>query len=251
LKLAVALYTFKPPLLMKRVIPMKILSCSHVLLFALLLQGTVTQAVAQSRPDTVPVQVSHYMARLATFRKAPVTTGKILFFGDDAIEKGNWRKLLKDSSVVQRGISGDNTFGLLNRLDEVARFKPSRLFLLVGANDLARGVPVARVLENLFTTVGQLHARTPSTQVLIISLLPVNPTMKNFPALHPADEQLRELNGQLKKYQEVIRYTFVDVYGVVLDQQNNLNASYSTDGIHLNLAGYQAWVEHLKKQKFL
>jgi len=234
--------------LMKRVSLMKAAFLVSNLLLTLLI-GSGRQAIAQSRPDTVPVQLSHYNSRLALFRKAPAIQGKIMFLGDDVIERGNWRRMLKDSSIVQRGISGDNTFGVLNRLDEATRFKPSNVFVHVGANDLARGVPVARVMENLFALVGQLHARVPSAQVVLMGMLPVNSAMKNFPTLHARDEEIRELNSQLKKYKDVIKYTFVDVYTPLLDQQNALNATLTTDGVHLNPAGYQVLMDHLKNIK--
>lgn len=246
--MALALYTFKPCLL-KRVSPMK----ASIYTFGLLLAGLfgAVQGEAQTRLDTLPVRLQHYGSRLAAFQKAPVAVVKIMFLGDDVIEQGNWRRLLKDSTVVQRGISGDNTFGVLHRLDEAARFKPGKIIILLGANDLARGLPVARVLENLFSLAGQVHGRVPNAQVVMMSLLPVNATVKDFPALHARDEDIRELNGQLKKYQEVIKYTFVDVYTPLLDQQNNLHTSYTIDGVHLNPAGYQVLLEQLKKQKLL
>ena len=46
-----------------------------------------------------------------------------------------------------------------------------------------------------------------------------------------------KLNGQLKKYPEIIRYTFVDMYTPLLDQQNSLHTVYTTDGVHLNPTG--------------
>jgi lysophospholipase L1-like esterase len=235
---------------MKRVSRMKASIYAQFLLLAGL-TGWGQEAMAQARPDTVPVQLQHYSSRLAAFRKAPVTVGKIMFLGDDVIEQGNWRRMLKDSTIVQRGISGDNTFGVLHRLDEAARFKPGKIIIQVGANDLARGVPVARVLENLFSLVGQAHARVPNAPVVVMSLLPVNAAVKNFPTWHARDEDIRELNGQLKKYQEIIRYTFVDVYTPLLDHQNSLQTAYTTDGVHLNPAGYQVLLEQLKKQKLL
>ncbi len=224
-------------------------AATYISFSILLLTVPANRIIAQSRPDTVPIQWQHYNARLAAFRKAPVTQGKIMFLGDDMIERGNWRRMLKDSSVVQRGISGDNTFGVHNRLEEVARFKPLKVFVHVGANDLARGVPVARVMENLFALVGQLHARLPQAKVVLISLLPVNPTMKNFPTLHARDEEIRELNAQLKKYQEVIRYAYVDAYSLLTDQQNYLQVTHTMDGVHLNPAGYQVLVDQMRKQE--
>jgi len=51
---------------------------------------------------------------------------------------GDFKKLLKDSTAINRGIGGDITFGILNRLEEVQRFKPSKLFICIGINDLSK-----------------------------------------------------------------------------------------------------------------
>ena len=79
-----------------------------------------SNALAQKRGyDTIPNVPDHYKVRLAKFRTEPVVLDKIMFVGNSITEGGNWRRLLKDSTVINRGISGDNTFGLLNRLDEI------------------------------------------------------------------------------------------------------------------------------------
>jgi hypothetical protein len=75
------------------------------------------ELIAQKRNyDTLPNLPEHYTKRLAEFKKQPIVKGKVIMLGNSITEGGNWKKLLKDSTVINRGISGDVTFGVINRL---------------------------------------------------------------------------------------------------------------------------------------
>ena len=206
---------------------------------------------AQVSYDTLPNLPEHYTLRLEKFKKEPVVTGKILFLGNSITEGGNWRKLLKDSSIINRGISGDNTFGVLQRLDEITKRKPSRIFLLIGVNDLSKNIPNEAIIENIFAIVGKIRSASPKTKIFVQSLLPVNPGVKNFPVNFARQENILAINGQVKKYGTVFKFTYVDIYGQFLDKQNMLDARFTDDGLHLNAAGYLHWVSYLKKSAYL
>lgn len=213
--------------------------------------GVMTNAHAQATYDTIPNVPDHYVKRLSQFRGEKNSTGKIMFLGNSITEGGNWRKLLKDSSVVNRGISGDNTFGVLQRLDEVVRHKPSKLFLLIGVNDLSKNIPNAVVIENIFAIVSKIRAGSPKTVIYVQSILPVNPAVKGFMTRFSKQDDILEINKQLAKYQEALKYIFVDIHDQFLDQKKMLDARFTGDGLHLNPAGYVHWVQYLKKKKYL
>ncbi len=69
------------------------------------------QRVFRNPYDTLPNLPEHYASRLAKFKVEKATRNHILFLGNSITEGGNWRKLLGDSTVINRGISGDNTLG--------------------------------------------------------------------------------------------------------------------------------------------
>lgn len=201
--------------------------------------------------DSLPNQPEYYKTRVAVFRAEQATTGKIVFLGNSITEGGKWRTLLKDSTIVSRGISGDITFGVLGRLDEVTRHKPTKVILLIGVNDLSKKIPNSVIIQNIFSIVGRIHSESPKTHVFVQSILPVNPGHKNFPPNYSQQGNIEEINGQLKKYHEALKYTYVDLYSHFLDDRLLLDLKYSTDGLHLNHAGYVHWVAYLKKQKCL
>ncbi len=213
--------------------------------------GMAVNAFSQAAYDTLPNVPDHYTKRLALFKIEKNSIGKILFLGNSITEGGNWRKLLKDSSVVNRGISGDNTFGVLQRLEEATRHKPSKLFLLIGVNDLSKSIPNAVIIENIFAIVNRIRAGSPKTIIYVQSILPVNPTVKGFMTRFSKQDDILEINKQMAKYQETLKYTFVDIHDQFLDQSKLLDARFTGDGLHLNAAGYIHWVQYLKKYKYL
>ena len=201
--------------------------------------------------DTIPNMPQHYVERIASFKNQPVVTGKIMFLGNSITEGADWIKLLKDSTVINRGISGDITFGILNRMDDVIKQKPSKLFILIGINDLFKEIPNEVILQNIFSFIRQVKSGTPKTEVYIQSILPVNKSFKNFPKNYDKEEHIVTINDQLKKLGKHFGYTYIDLYNQFTNTNQQLEEKYSFDGLHLNAAGYTRWAEILKRSKYL
>jgi len=209
-------------------------------------------SLAQKRTyDTVPNMPEHYWVRLEKFRKEVTLPGKVVFLGNSITEGGNWKRLLKDSTVINRGISGDNTFGMVARMDEIVKLKPGSVFILIGTNDLSKSIPNEAIIENIFTIVSKIKAGSPKTKIFVQSILPVNEKVEKFPQQFNNGSHILIINDQLSRYAERLRYTYVDLYSKFLDDQGRLNASYTHDGLHLNASGYQHWLEVLKSLKYL
>ena len=214
--------------------------------FLFVMLSFVSQAQTRTY-DTLPNLPEHYTKRVALFKKQPVVTGKVIMLGNSITEGGNWKKLLKDSSVINRGISGDVTFGVINRLDDIVKRKPSKVFLLIGINDLSRNTPYEVILENLFSIVAKIRAGSPKTQIYVQSILPTNETFKNFlPNFKGKESGIITVNTQLGRYGEKMNYVFIDLHTKFLDATGKMDGKYVTDGLHLNPLGYQHWVSILQ-----
>jgi lysophospholipase L1-like esterase len=206
------------------------------------------QAVAQQRNyDTLPNFPEHYTKRLSAFKKEPIVKGSIIMLGNSITEGGNWKKLLKDSTVINRGISGDVTFGVINRLDEIVKRQPSKVFLLIGINDLSRKTPDEVILENLFSIVSKIRSGSPTTEIFVQSILPTNETFKDFmPDFKGKASSILTINTQLQRYAGKMKFTYVDLYSKFLDANGLMDAKYASDGLHLNELGYRHWVGILR-----
>ena len=63
----------------------------------------------------------------------------------------------KNTEVVNSGLSGETSTGLVNRLDWVLQTKPDVTILTIGANDAIRGIDVATIEANIRTAVKRLQ----------------------------------------------------------------------------------------------
>src|SRR6185437_12778780 len=72
--------------------------------------------------------------------------------------------------VVNAGVSGETSAGLLDRLDWLLRGKFSVLVLETGANDGLRGIPPATVKTNLETALDRIKAKRPDARVVLVQM---------------------------------------------------------------------------------
>src|SRR3954451_7586104 len=98
------------------------------------------QAVAQAMQGRAPApgKSAYYEARAALFRELKGMP-EIVMLGDSLTEWGNWHELVPEFRVINRGIAGDTSSGVLDRLEEVIARRPKLVFLMIGTNDIGLG----------------------------------------------------------------------------------------------------------------
>jgi len=214
---------------------------------------TQTKVTNQRLSDTIGFVPEYYPQRMAIFEKEPVVPGRIIFLGNSITQLGDWKKLLNDSTVINRGIGGDITFGVLKRLDDVTRRQPSKLFLLIGINDIGKDIPDAVIADNIRKIIERVQAESPSTKIYVQSILPVNPDVPNFPQHYDKQEHVLNTNQLIKKVVENAHCTYVNIHDLFTDKEGRLEAKYTIDGLHLTPSGggYEKWVAYLRKQGYL
>lgn len=228
---------------------MKIINAILIVFILLPLLGKA-QVTNQRLFDTIGFIPEHYPQRISIFEQEPVVTGRIIFLGNSITEMGDWKKLLNDSTVINRGIGGDITFGVLKRLDDVIKRQPSKLFLLIGINDIGKDIPDAVIADNIRKIVLRVHAESSSTKIYVESILPVNPDVPNFPQHYDKQEHIINTNKLIKKVAAETHTTYLNIHDLFTDKQGKLDAKYTKDGLHLTSegGGYKKWIEYLQKQ---
>ena len=83
---------------------------------------------------------TYYEQRASHFRSLVSKKKCIVFLGDSLSDGAEWSELFSRQDILNRGISGDTSTGVLDRLDEVVRHQPKKIFLLIGINDIARDI---------------------------------------------------------------------------------------------------------------
>ncbi|WP_181308650.1 GDSL-type esterase/lipase family protein [Rufibacter sp. XAAS-G3-1] len=217
-------------------------------LFALL---SFSQAHAQTAKYDSTYRPASYELQVKQFRSFPNSSNDIIFLGNSLTANTEWAELLGMPNVKNRGISGDITFGVLERLDEVIEGKPTKVFILIGINDISRNVPDQLILGNYQKMISRIKAGSPKTKIYLQTLLPVNNTFDKFKNHYNKDEHIAAVNQGLRALAAREKITLIDLHPHFLDKDNRLVKEYTHDGLHLTVAGYQRWVEVLKKGNYL
>lgn len=205
--------------------------------------------------DSMRYIPDHYRERVVAFEREDVgkagvgpLTGEVVMLGNSITEFGEWKRLLKDSGVVNRGIAGDNTFGMLDRLPEVIALQPGKLFVEAGINDIGQGVPVGMIAGNIESIVQYVRVKSRGTKVYVVSVLPTNDRARDaYPDVAGKNDIVRELDDRLREGAKGYGYVYIDLAGRVTDAAGKLDERYAKpDGLHLNQAGYGVFVNLMK-----
>ena len=184
-----------------------------------------------------------YRDKKSHFETLPKIERKIMFLGDSLTDLCEWAEILKDDQIINRGICGDTTDGILNRINNIVESKPKKLFLMIGINDLNQGVPVEDVANNYQLILETLKDQVPEVQIFIQSLLPINNQLRN----HDVNQKIIDLNYKLKQLAETFSFQYINLLSAFLDKNNQLDAAYTSDGVHLNGQGYLIWKDIIEK----
>lgn len=222
-----------------------------ILLGTALLVGSFATAQEQLSIDSNYV-FSGYTQHLAQFEKMPVSRGAIVFLGNSLTEAGRWSDIIGKKGVLNRGISGDISYGVVARMDEVLRHQPKKIFLMIGVNDLKRNVPTANIIQNYGRIVQKIRKKSPKTRIYLNSILPVNPDKLIEPFQAVKNSDIAILNESLQHIANTNKHVqFVDLHPVLADSNGYLKADITPDGIHLEVSAYVDLVSYLRKIKAL
>src|SRR3954470_1646757 len=114
----------------------------------------IAQTVNERAPG--PGNSPYYEARAALFRGLKGMPD-IVMLGDSLTEWGIWHELVPEFRIINRGIAGDTSSGVLIRLQEVIERRPKVVFVMVGTNDIGLQVPPGALLSNLREIVTRLR----------------------------------------------------------------------------------------------
>lgn len=171
-------------------------------------------------------------------------TNEIIFCGDSLTNGGDWEQMFSNNNIKNKGIGGDTTRGLLRRIELIHRSKPKKIFIMIGINDLRRKINLKRIIQNYSDIIKILKEKSPKTELIVQSVLPVN---KEKFGNGIDNKNVIELNQKLKEITQKEKVIFVDLFHLFDDGNINLNKKYTDDGIHLNKNAYVIWKKHISK----
>lgn len=217
----------------------------YLLLLCFMLATSTTLSAQVKLPvfadSTFP---TYYQQRLSFFNAMPQTKKEIIFLGNSITDGAEWTELFNDLTIKNRGISGDVVAGVLHRLPQVVNQKPQKIFLLIGTNDLARGISKDSLLKSLLLLADYLKQETPATQLFIQSILPVNKKFGKFTGHTSNADAIRWVNRQLQLAASKHHFVYINLHDSFADAKGNLIENFTNDGLHLKGEAYLVW-KHL------
>ena len=182
---------------------------------------------------------SYYVRKVKSFQAMPRELDRIIFLGDSITDFVNFDEVLPSYRIINRGIAGDTTSGVLRRLGEVISLRPEKLFLLIGTNDLGQDVWPEAIARNIREIVSRVQAKSPQTRIYLQAV---------FPTRHNSsrpNELIQELNTGIRVIAEELNCTFIDLYPLLLDAEGLLAEEYTLDGLHLSDKAVAKWMEFI------
>ncbi len=195
-----------------------------------------------------------YKYQVELFKLNKLKSAKIVMFGDSHIQSGNWNELLGINEVVNRGIAGDDTQGMIARIQSVLDLRPKVVIIEAGINDVYNWVPNEVILDNLKQIVSKL--KKTGSQVILQSIFysaklwGEDWIKRNRPDLDvpkynkERNKNIDKLNAQIKQLAQKEDVIFLDI-NQKLSNKIYLKDEYTRDQLHLNANGYKIWSESL------
>ena len=180
----------------------------------------------------------YYKDKSANFAEENKTLGEVdvAFIGDSLTDGYDLETYYPEMKVINRGIGGDTTHGVLARLDtSIIEPAPRVVVMMIGTNNLG----------DMFTDYEEilikLKSELPDTKVVILS---IPPSCGDYAS---RNGQIAINNVKIKSRAEKYDYTYVDVFTPLFDfERNELRAEYTTDGLHFTPLGYEVITAEVK-----
>ncbi|MEG1394545.1 MAG: GDSL-type esterase/lipase family protein [Clostridia bacterium] len=176
---------------------------------------------------------------------------QIVFFGDSLTEMYDTQAYFPKYVSYNRGISGDITSHMLERLQgNVLDVRPHVLVFVGGTNDLNRDdITVEETADHIDQILKQTRAALPNCRIIVQNIYPVNNTHKMYGIVNTADnrknEKIERLNDLIEPIILKNGCDLVDMHSLFVNEKGELDPKYSLDGLHINETAYELLTEQL------
>lgn len=190
--------------------------------------------------------------KLAAYRGLNKTArkGEILFVGSSLMEMFPIEEFTSGMNlpfaIYNRGVGSYKTEDLLGALDVcVFELAPRRIFINIGTNDLSDPcIPIPGMIRNYEEILARIKERLPAVELYLTAYYPVNfdaatPEMKEALRVR-TNEKIAEANREVGKFAQRVGARYVDLNDKLQDDQGNLKAEYTIEGMHIKPEGYRA-----------
>jgi lysophospholipase L1-like esterase len=201
--------------------------------------------VADKRKEEMPPPF--YKMRLEVFdllRQKTRPQKAILFVGDSLTNFFEWSEFFQNSDhsvVLNRGVSGTGVEFLTERFEEIflTGYNVQKMFIMIGINDIRQqSYDIDKFIAHYSALLDRLLKYFDSTQICIQSILPSRATNIN-------SEKTKVANAQIQALAHSKSICYLDLFGILADDNGYLDEKYGLGGVYLSAQGYRLWMEQI------
>ena len=189
---------------------------------------------------------NQYESEIAAFeaadRASPPPSNAVLFVGSSTIRL--WPHLqadFPDTVLIQRGFGGASFPDVLHFMDRIViPYRPRKIVLYCGDNDLGNGRSPGQVIRDFEEFVTRVRAALPETPIVFLAIKP-------SPLRWSLVNSMRAVNAKVRAMAEADPLLdYADVFTPMLGPDGQPRRDlYEQDGLHVNAAGYALWKDIL------
>lgn len=203
-----------------------------------------SEVVHQNNMSMKSNKLNYYLGRDEVFDQLPNDTNEVIMLGNSLTHNFEWNEVFMDVNIKNRGINGDVTAGVINRLPEILESKPIKIFIEIGINDIQQGISTADIVKNYKVILHEINVNSPLTKVYVQNILPSHVNL--YGSKENIMDKIREVNELLKSHCDAHQVTYVDLFSS-FENDNKLKSNLDCgDHLHLSGSGYLKWCELIK-----
>lgn len=171
---------------------------------------------------------------------------KTLFIGSSSFTL--WKTLeqdLPEYAPLNRAFGGSTLLDVIRfRKDIIDKYKPERIVIYCGENDVASSDTVtAKVVFDRFKVLYQhIREKFPKIDVYFVSLKP-------SPSRWSMRERMMDANAQIEGFCKKQKHTyFISIWKQMLENSKPIPSIFKEDSLHMNAMGYEIWMKEIRKK---
>ncbi len=166
----------------------------------------------------------------------------IVFTGSSSVRVWNdLQQRFPGVQIVNTGFGGSEASDLLAYADDlILRYKPRKVFIYEGDNDLNSNKKPRTVMSDIKSIISRVRADRPDTKIVLIA---AKPSIARWHLKRRYKQLNRKMKGLVKKE---VHLAFADVWRPMLQGRKVKQDIFIKDGLHMNAKGYDIWYTILK-----
>lgn len=187
-------------------------------------------------------------SRLERLERYTYNKESIVFLGDSITSRYDLNKYFPNYNVYNSGIAGNMTKDILENMENrVFAYNPTKVFILIGTNDLVySGLDNDGIKNNIEEIINKIYEKNSNTKIYLESIYPVNNSINKEIVETRTNENIKDLNNKIEKICNN-KCTYINMYDNLTDKNGNMKRIYTVDGLHLNKIGYKVITNKLIK----